>query len=67
MIRAGIKGNTAAKRLVVDFLLGIQAREAGEKTDETLHETEAESPEEVVSWDGAKAQLIEGRRRSREE
>ncbi len=57
MIKAGISGNTSARRLVVDFLLGIQAREAAQKTDETQRETEGESPE-VVSWDGAKAQLL---------
>ena len=58
MIKAGIRGNTSARRLVVDFLLGLQAREAGQKTDETQRETEGESPEVVVSWDCAKERLL---------
>ena len=57
MIKAGIRGNTSARRLVMDFLLGLQAREVREKADETKRETEGESPE-VVSWDGAKEQLL---------
>ena len=54
MIKAGIRGNTSARRLVVDFLLGLEARE---KTAETIPETEAETPE-VVSWNCAKEQLL---------
>jgi hypothetical protein len=63
MIKAGISGNTSARRLVVDFLLGLQARE---KPEEAERETESESPE-VVSWDVAKARLLKDASRLRTE
>ena len=66
MIKAGIRGNTSARRLVVDFLLGLEAREAREKADETKRETEGESPE-VVNWDVAKARLLKDAGRLRTE
>jgi hypothetical protein len=61
VIKAGIKGNTQARKLVLDFLIAAMEREGCQKTDEPAGETEVESPG-VISWDGAKKAALEGRR-----
>ena len=48
MIKYGIKGNSQARKLVLDFLLAAMASEARQKTDEAERETEGESPEVFI-------------------
>jgi hypothetical protein len=57
MIKAGIKGNTQARKLVLDFMIAAMEREGRQKTEEPAHEAEAE-PAKVISWDGKKQQLL---------
>jgi hypothetical protein len=57
MIKSGIKGNTQARKLVLDFLIAAMEREGCQKTPEPAPETDGE-PAEVFSWDSAKKQLL---------
>jgi hypothetical protein len=57
MIKAGIKGNTQARKLVLDFMIAAMEREGRQKTEEPAHEAEAE-PAKVISWDSKKQQLL---------
>jgi hypothetical protein len=59
MIKAGIKGDTQARKLV--FLIAAMEREGYQKTDEPAGETEVKSPE-VISWGGAEKAALEGRK-----
>ena len=64
MIKHGIKGNTQARKLVLDFMLAAMEREGRQKTDEAERETEGA---EVISWNGAKVQLLKAAGRLRTE
>jgi hypothetical protein len=66
MIKSGIRGNTQARKLVLDFLIAAMEREGRQKTDETKIKPEVESAE-MFSWDGAKEQLLKAAGRLRTE
>jgi hypothetical protein len=58
MIKAGIKGNTQARKLVLDFMIAAMEREGRQKTEEPAHEAVAE-PAKVIHWNDAKKKLLE--------
>jgi hypothetical protein len=64
MIQSGIKGNTQARKLLLDFMIAAMEREERQNTQEPAHEAEAE-PAKVISWDSKKQQLLKAAGRLR--
>ena len=55
MIEAGIKGNTSARKLVMEFMSKLETKE---EVDEAKRESEGEDAS-AFSWDAAKEQLYQ--------